>query len=358
MKYEIHVSDVRQFKSCRRRWDWSSPLRRNLEPAVPYMPFFTGRAIHYCLEMYYRDHTPLLQTLGTFLNNERKLMGDLWPQEESSIQEQIDLLVAMLQHYEQWVGNMNVDETKWNDDNLEFIALETPFSVPIRTPSGRASPKVFLAGRMDGVVRVKSDDTVWIWEIKTTRSIKELSRSLANDPQTGAYIYAAEVLFDVKPQGVLYNMMRKKAPAIPEVLQSGLLTRRANIDTTAQAYLAAIRKQHPDWTNETIEEHYGSLLQSLVEDGNSFFSRVPIRRSRNEMDNLVRNLWTVSLEMSNPKIPLYPSESWLNCNFCQFRAPCLTMNAGGDCEFLLQNEFQRRVQAVSWRELEEESNNG
>jgi hypothetical protein len=322
------------------------------------MPFFTGRAIHHCLEMYYKEGTPLLRSLALFLGNERKQMGDLWPQEEAKVQEQIDLIVGMLQHYELWTSNMDVDQSRWNDSNLEFIALETSFDVPIRTPSGRASSKVFLAGRMDGVVRLKSDGTVWIWEIKTSRSIEELKRSLANDPQTGAYIYAAQELFNVKPEGVLYNIMRKKSPTEPETLQNGLLTRRANIDTTAQAYLKAVREHHPDWTSETIKDVYGDILTTLMEKGNTFFARVPVRRTKYEIEQLSKNLWTVSLEMSNPKVPIYPNESWLNCNFCQFRAPCLALNAGGDAEFLLSNEYQRRVQAVSWRELEEESNNG
>jgi hypothetical protein len=355
-KNEIHISDVKAFKACRRRWNWASPLRRNLEPDIPYMPFFTGRAIHHCLEMYYRNGTDLLQSLGLFLNNERKLMGNLWPLEEAKVSEQIDLIVAMLQHYKQWVDGMQVEGTMWADNNLEFIALETEFSVPIRTPNGRASSKVFLAGRMDGVVRHKIDGSIWIWEIKTTRSIKELLRSLDNDPQTGAYIYAAQQLFGVKPRGVLYNIMRKKAPTKPEVLKNGLLTKRANIDTTAQAYAAAVNEHHSDWSKETKMEYYGDIIQKLADEGNTFFGRFPIRRTENEIDQLAYDLWQVSLEMTRPTTPIYPTESWTNCNFCPFRSPCLTMNNGGDVEYLLDNEYKRRVKAVSFRELEEEGN--
>jgi hypothetical protein len=350
-KFEIHISDVRQFKSCRRRWNWASPLRSNLEPAVPYMPFFTGRAIHYCLEMYYKQGDQFLQSLGNYLGNERKIMGDLWPQEEEKVQEQIDLIVAMLQHYEQWINNQ--EKNRWIDSNLEFIALETNFSVPIRTPSNRASGRVYLAGRMDGVVRLKDDGSVWVWEIKTSRSIDELKKSLVNDPQCGAYILAAQELFAVRPQGVIYNIMRKKPPTQPEVLQNGTLTKRSNIDTTYQSYVSAIKAQHPDWNKETILEFYGPILQTLLDKGNTFFARVPVRRTDLEIDNLKRDLWTVALEMTHPQIPIYPNETWLNCNFCPFRAPCLTLNAGGDYEFLLKNEYQVRAKAQSWR-LEEE----
>lgn len=351
--FEIHISDVKLFKACRRKWDWASPLRRDLEPNVPYMPFFTGRAVHYCLEMYYRSNVPLLESLSKFLHNERAAMGDLWPQEEAQVSEQIDLLVGVLQHYEVWTENMQ-DAGKWADDNLEFIALETPFTVPLRNHRGQKSRKIVLSGRMDGVVRVKSDNTVWIWEIKTTRSIKELQRSLANDPQTGAYIYAAQQLFKVEPQGVLYNVLRKKVPTEPEVTTSGLLTRRTNLDTTAAAYVAAIRKHHPDWSRELIWETYGGTISSLFEQGNSFFARIPVRRTTSEIQTLTYDLWSVAQEMTSMKTPIYPNESWLTCNFCPFRAPCLAMNAGSDVEFILANEYRKRVQALSWRAYEEE----
>jgi hypothetical protein len=353
-KQNIHISDVRQFKGCRRKWNWASPLRRNLEPAVPYMPFFTGRAIHHCLENYYRSGTPMLKSLGLFLSNEKQQMGNLWPAEEVKVQEQIDLMIAMLQHYEQWVAHMAIEGSRFNDANLEFIALETEFTVPIRNHRGRKSPKVALSGRMDGVVRLKDDGSVWLWETKTTRSIQELSRSLVNDPQAGAYMLAAMELFDVKPSGVLYNMLRKKAPTVPEVVKGGLLTRRKNIDTTAQAYMASIRELHPDWDQSTILEYYGEILQTLIDEGNQFFARVPIRRTMTELNELAKNLWTVAMEMTDPKIPLYPNESWLNCNFCHFRAPCLAMNAGLDYEFLISQEYQKRAKSVSWRTLEEE----
>lgn len=341
--YEIHISDVRSFLSCRRKWSWSSPLRRGLEPNVPYAPFFTGRAFHYALEHYYRDNVDPLFALGHFLEEERKLMeqgGSLWPQEEDVVQEQIDLLIGMLSHYKLWVGS---DAGRWNDKNLRFLALETNFRVPLRTMSGRASNKVCLAGRMDGVVQLIDDGTYWIWESKTTRSIEELKRSLVNDNQAGAYIYAAQQMFNVPISGVLYNICRKKVPTYPAVVTSGLLTRRMDIDTTAQAYLDAIHTHHPDYDDESIREFYGDILEHLLEKGNTFFARVPITRSPLEILQLQYDIHLVAKEMTNERTAIYPNPSWLNCGFCHFRAPCLALNAGSDYEFLLQEEYRERI---------------
>lgn len=59
-KYDIipiHASDRGTYKRCRRRWDWSSPARRNLVPKVALngviMPLWFGTGIHYALEKFY-----------------------------------------------------------------------------------------------------------------------------------------------------------------------------------------------------------------------------------------------------------------------------------------------------------------
>src|SRR6185295_4298377 len=53
----IHTSDRETFKNCRRRWDWSSPARRNLVRKVRVsgviMPLWFGTGIHVGLQRYY-----------------------------------------------------------------------------------------------------------------------------------------------------------------------------------------------------------------------------------------------------------------------------------------------------------------
>ena len=51
----IHTSDRSAFKFCRRRWDWSSPMRRNLVPKTVQFPLWFGTGFHYALEMHYAE---------------------------------------------------------------------------------------------------------------------------------------------------------------------------------------------------------------------------------------------------------------------------------------------------------------
>lgn len=339
---EIHISDVRTFRQCRRKWEWSSPLRRNLEPYIVYPPFFTGRAIHSALEMHYRDGVDLVKAFEDFVTREEQVMkeqGELWPQEANTFEEQTVLAYNMLQHYSMWQQS---DTKKYSDKNLKFIHLEYPFEVPLTLPSGRPSRRMRIGGRFDGLVYNTLTDEYWIWETKTTRSITELTGSLGNDEQSALYLYAAQKVFRKPIAGVLYNIIRKKEPTQPRVLQNGLLSKMA-IDTTTFHYLNCIKEHHPDWSMETIQEFYGDMLLSLEPNEYKYFLRWPVYKSAVEIQNVMEGVLQTGLEMINPKTPLYPAPSWLACNFCHFKGPCLAKNMGGDYEVLLKEEYRERV---------------
>ena len=350
MTKSIHISDIRTFRQCRRKWLWSSPLGRNLEPTVPYVPFFTGRAIHHALEMYYSPkHIPLAKGLDQFLIEESKVieqLGPLWPVEKASFESEVEMMRGILDHYQLWTS---LDNKVYSDKNLEFISLETEFDVPLRTATGKVSAKARLGGRFDGVVKHKPTDTYWIWECKTTRSVKELIHSLANDEQCGVYIHAAQEMLGVPVAGVLYNIIRKKVPTRPKELQNGTLSQASNIDCTAFFYRQCVTDMYPDWSPDTIHGFYGPLLDSLVSKENEFFMRFPIYRTPYEIKGLMKNIFYTANEMLNPKLQLYPAPSWLNCTMCHFRSPCLTMNSGGEYEILLREEYQLRESSRSIR---------
>ena len=347
-KYEVHISDLRAFKACRRQWQWSSPLGENLEPDKPYAPFFLGRVVHTALELYYRTggKVSLYDATDISLTIEREKMesaGTLWESEEEMLTEQSALAFGLMEHYNIWVNGKDHNRSPWGDDNLEYLDMETVFHVPIMTEKGKPSNRVFLGGRFDGIVRRRDDGSLWLFESKTTRSIMELQKTLAFDEQAGGYIYAAQILLGEQVHGVIYNIMRKKVPTRPRALNNGTLSQNKSIDTTMDYYWAAVKEHHPDMEKEELQEMYGDILQHLFDKGNTFFSRTVIRRTPLEIAELSRNLRVTSLEMVRPTTVLYPAPSWTNCTFCRFTAPCLSMNAGGDYEMVLEHEYRKRT---------------
>jgi hypothetical protein len=300
--------------------------------------------------MYYGpEHIPLDKSLDKFLLDEQSeinKIGELWPQEEASFDEQIEMMRGLLGHYKLWVEQ---DHKMYSDENLEFISLETEFDAPLRTPGGRSSRRMRLGGRFDGVVKHIPTGEYWIWECKTTRSVQELVNSLANDEQCGAYMYAASQMLGVPIKGVLYNILRKKVPSYPQVLQSGMLSQATKTDCTDFFYRWCILQMFPDYSDDTIQGFYGGILTALREKEPVFFLRFPVYRSPYEIKGLMQNIYYTGLEMINPKTVSYPAPGWLNCTMCHFRSPCLTMNAGSDYDVLLREEYQLRASSHSLR---------
>lgn len=341
------------------------------EPKVPYAPFFTGRAVHWSFEEYYErggeQHPSDLfeYWLKDELEKMKEMTGSLWPAEEEKIQEQVDLIVGMLDHYVVWQKHghgMN------DDESLEWIATELEFKIPIAywchecrdfigTPwTGEPLPHihslvaVYFAGRFDGVVRRLSDNTIWLFETKTTRSIKELIRGLVFDEQAGLYCWGAQQILGEPITGVIYNLLRKKVPTIPRQLQDGGLSQNKSIDTTLEVYWETIKNTFPNADQDSLKKTYWEMLQHLEQKGNTFFARYEVRRSQSEMDTLVHYLLATAKEMIEPSTIMYPSPaSWGACNWCHFRAPCLVMNMGGDINIILDNEYQDRKR---WSSLE------
>lgn len=361
-KYPIHVSDQRTFKQCRRKWNWTSPLREYLESEKPYWPFFTGRAWHYALEMYYEDGRDPRTHLYNWLQAEVKELGDMWPSEQEELAGQIKLLDGILAHYMLWVKGARHSKMKYGDHNLEFISLETEFQTPLRTPiTNRVSPKVFLEGRFDGLVRHKPTNELWIWEMKTTRSIPEFEQTLANDDQAGIYILAAQEIVGEPIAGVLYNLGRKKVPPQVKKLKSGYMSQNKSSDITIEWWWDCVlsdpdHQKPDDMTAEdyvhAIEQQYLPYIEHLEGAGNSYFARVPVRRTQHELEQLAKDTHLVALEMTREDVPIYPTPNWMNCKFCHFRTPCLTQNQGGDVEEVLKHMYRprRKWDAITGKE--------
>ena len=47
--------------------------------------------------------------------------------------------------------------------------------------------------------------------------------------------------------------------------------------------------------------------------------------------------------MLEPGLPLYPTPTPEHCAACDFRAPCLAMNEGGDADAILKTNYRVRL---------------
>ncbi len=342
---ELHVSDAVIFRACRRRWKLGSLTQMNLEPIRPITALWTGSAVHYGLETYYktnRDANAACEAVGKLVFGQiqqiRASAPGLSDEDDQDLRKNAQLAEGMIDHYTQWAPKWDsldnpVIEAEHHPIIAEVLTVEHKFDIPMIV-DGETIEGIRVKGKMDGVIRDQYGE-LWILENKTAAQDRSRHHLLL-DEQPGIYMIAAQYEFNEPIVGVLYNIMRKKLPAIPERLASGGVTVRKNIDTTYEVYLDALRAADVD----PRDSKYAPLLQSLIERGNTFFKRVPVRRSQANLLNLMKRFHYIAQDMQNGTI--YASPEPMRCSMCSFEPVCLAMEDNADWRYILQANYRVR----------------
>ena len=358
-KYEVHVSDIRSFMKCRLQWRWSSPLGLHLEPKAPNLFFFLGHLIHDALEVYHSGNTDdLMEAISiSKAYNWERVMADqegVWDFEVEKYAGQMVLAEDMFYNYSLWIKEKNLEGAPYADSNLEYISTETNWEIPAITPKGRKSPRIYFAGRFDGLVRRVDTGELWLFETKTSQNPTGLIRSLQNDNQATMYMMAANVIMDEPVVGVLYNIILKRSPKMPKELKSGRLSENKRAGTTYELFMETARQTHVGYTSSDIRRMYGDYIEHL-KGQSPYVQRVFIRRPEAHVSLFRREAHKIALEMVNPSTAIYPNPTPLNCGWCKFWDVCTARYRGEKPDPYLEMDFQERD---SWQSIDVEQLRG
>lgn len=340
---EVHTSDRLAYKRCRRKWDLGSYMRGNLQPDRINDKLWLGTGVHDALSEYYIRGTELVHAFDDWCTAQVKAMQDrkeIWEEQRTMLNDTIAFGLGILDHYATWC---KTEDPKWW---VKVIETETSFRLPILDLEGKETG-AYYAGRIDGIVEDEYG-MYWLLEHKTAAGFE--SGKLPLDEQCGAYIWAAQQIYGVKLEGVIYNVIKKKLPRYPELLKKGGLSVNKAIDTTYDVYMLA------------LEDHYGSaelipmaqyaeILQTLQDKGNTFFLREKVYRSQAEIEDIGRRIFHEYSEMIRPDLHCYPNPT-RDCGWdCDFRSVCLAMNDGSDYQYILRSLFRKRAAEDAATEL-------
>lgn len=365
----VHISDLNDFCRCKRSWNWSSQLRRGLQPAVSPVPLFMGSAVHWALDHGYRgcigaehaqfDLDAALHALKTWIKHhiDRTIeyTGPLWEEEKTSIRGVQDLAVLMLRHYAIWAEPL--------DKLFRVLDMEYKFKVPL--PGGHGME---YAGRFDGYVEDIQSGNRYILEFKTAKSIQNRGGGISSNisgvlrgMQSAAYTWASGQVHDEQAHGVLYRFLLKKEPDSPKPLQRGGYSRAKSIKSTdawfgyildliaqakldnfceedgqfylppaARPSLQELREQERAKATETLQmlrtknKYTGGLVT-----GNDFFLQLPMVKKPGQVQGALDAIIYEGLRMLDPSQRIYPIAGF-HCNWCQFKTPCDLVARGMD----------------------------
>lgn len=358
--YSIRTSDRKTFRQCRQLWDFTSPIRRNLEPVVTSKHLVFGIAIHRGLEEYYEPEywnqpNPIKanRAVLSYIEERKQQRSDMRDAMDDAQLTEFDELTElgrdMLYYYGDWAPA---------HDHFTPVAVEYDFQVPVVVPQGhtdwfltdepynrgfdvddtsgkpclqyRRKP-VMYEGRIDLILRENGTDALWIADHKTASRLGGGDAHLDIDTQVASYAWAMREL-GKNVAGVIYSQLLKSAPSEPKVLKSGKLSKDKSQGTTYELYVEALEKHR-------LPHHdYEDFLEYLRTNPNEYVKRLQLHRSNNELDRQGDLIFMEAIEMvSEPFI--YPNPHFMECNRCAFKSPCLVAQEKGDVEFVLSNDM-------------------
>lgn len=332
--YFVTPSDVQSYLRCRRAWDFSSSNRQSLHrQGLPTPALNIGSNIHYALAQHWRGQHWLqavnehyAATRDEFEKFYRETVG--CPPSDEELRMLSDQRMECQQLVEAYFARYgHANPTK----PYRIVASEITFCVPLAEEFD-----IWLMGTID---RVCIDDSGNIapLEIKTYKTAPKRENWYYNF-QTHAYAVALSMLIRKPVRLALYDGIRKKGPTEPKILKNGGVS-RAWIDTTYDAYLAAVRHAH---RGQVPEKYYDILSRLKARDRspmNAFVTRFRIPLLRTALDQTAETLRIAACEMAQNPI-IIPTKDWQGCPMCRVKDLCDATYAGENLTPLIEMNYR------------------
>jgi hypothetical protein len=208
---------------------------------------------------------------------------------------------------------------RWHREDLEPLAVEGEFRVPLINPeTGAASLTWQLGGKFDVIVRDVGNRVILMEHKTTSEAIAPGSdywKRLRLDGQLSIYFQGARASgFDVA--ACLYDVIGK--PGIRPHRATPVESRKYKADGTLYANQRA--------TDEAPEEFEARLIESIAEDPSRYYARGEIVRLDSEMDEAMFDAWTTAQQLRAAEVvkrfPRNPDACVRYGRTCQFFGVC------------------------------------
>lgn len=208
-------------------------------------------------------------------------------------------------------------------------------------------PGAKFKGFMDSLAK-DTQGNIWVVEHKTNKKIPDDEVRLSA-LQAILYVWALPKAGYPKPVGILWDYLRTKAPAVPEQLKTGGLTKRKNIDSTYFTYLAEVNRLG------LKQEDYQDILNSLRVKPDNFYKRVYFPApSQHTINEVVKDF----IESAQEIVELGPRKktralSPFTCKGCSYTALCRAELFDLDTEFIIKRDYRIKGTKDEIEEIQE-----
>lgn len=315
--YKISHSKTKTARRCLKAYQYKYVIK--IQRKKKARPLMVGSLVHECVESYFKSG----HYLPVIAKWRREEFDKMFKEEQSLHADIIPLVKAMMRGY---IKN-------WKNSGLEMVWVEKPFLIEI-------SPGIFLDGKIDGKAR-DDKERYWLVEHKSCKSMPGEEVRMF-DTQVLTYAQILPLLGD-KVNGVMWDYLRTKLPAKPELLAKGGLSKRKNIDTTAEVYRREIHRHGLD------EEGYEDILSDLEGKRDAFYRQVFLPLNNTMGERILSDMIITSRQMMElEKRHLEDGEDCFtrnltrDCSWCEYNTLCYAELRGDDTSYLMKHDYKPR----------------
>lgn len=343
----VRTSDRASFKRCRRRWNWTSPLRQNRTPTDNPSYFWIGTGGHFAMEDYHGFNRFLhpVEAFRAYVAASKEMKRRQGHGLPDDWEEQTAMAEGILNHYLIWGQNRDTLRTAKIDGVPQ---VEITFHVPMPYDPPPGFDEVVYQFTLDRLVEI--DGEYWILDWKF---YKQFSQSnLEYDQQLTAYIWAAQACFNVPIAGGILVEFRKALPVKPRILNNGKISTAKSQGTTHGLYREQLTHMYGDVLKapKANLDCLNDLAMQESADRDGFIKRSFTRRTQAQLEAEGSKILMELEDMCNPDLPLYTNPT-RDCSWdCQMQDICLMVDRDDDWEFALNETTVVRTQeAGDWR---------
>lgn len=231
-----------------------------------------------------------------------------------------------------------LDAYRETDKTKQTIHVEKAFSEDVS--------EIKLHGYIDWVY--KEGDEIWVVDHKTTNTIPTIGDEYT-DLQGIVYMMALMTNWKRTDnpaykniRGVVYNYIRSKPPAKPDILKNGSISKR-KIDTNYATYLAALKANGEDL------DAYEEQLKHYQQNASKWYKRVYVPFNRKAVVNTFSNLFKIANNLDKDyRVRLKHRCEW----DCPYYELCTQEYVGNTTDLLRKNEFKQKEERDDREEKE------
>jgi hypothetical protein len=316
---KINQSRVKVWRRCHAAYSFK--YVDNIRPRMKKRPFHFGSIVHNVLEAHANGDDPFVVLDAVpepkMFSEERELYGDIIS----------DIRYIMTDYFKYWKGN-DLQYIRKNGRNAEH-----EFEIPLTGPG----EGITFVGKIDGLAK-------WRKRLKVVVEHKTFKRQPTEDVrwrnvQSSVYQRACELLGWGKFDGILWDYIGNKPPKEPEILKSGLLSRRTitTLPSVIKSFLAK---------NNLSTAHYKDYIVEVEARQSEYFIREATPVNDHVVDKVFADFVATAQEIRQLHGKDRTKSIDFTCGMCDYESICRAELLNLDVDFVRSREYITDVEEI------------